>query len=236
MKFLYRFLFSLSLFLIFFFVKAETKKPISSSNNKPLVLQWEVSHSRNTDQISLIFKQKSVELVTNTSSYQKGHVARLGRFETPLDTKLKKIKDQVQRYYKQLRKTVPLSSLIKDPRIKLHIDPHAPVLRINEEQIKYEQTYFKAMAHIIYKVWEHEWTCIECALYKKNKKFILRTVKKRKSGPESEAKDKVKKRGKTKKIEEKNQQQKFLKKRLNCIPKGKNKVECIDHQFGIFEI
>ncbi|MDE0118984.1 MAG: hypothetical protein OXM55_03125 [Bdellovibrionales bacterium] len=236
MKFLYLFLFSLSLFLISFFAKTETKKPASLSNNKPLVLQWEVSHSRNTDQISLIFKKKSVELVTNTSSYQKGRVVRLGRFEASLDQKLKKLKDQVTRHYKQLRKTVPVSSLIKDSRIKPPVDPHAPILHINEEQIKYEQAHFKTIANIIYTVWEHKWTCIECALYDKNKKFILRTVKKRKSGPESETKDKAKKRSKVKKREEKTQQQKFLKKLLNCLPKGKTKVECIDPQFGIFEI
>ena len=90
------------LYILFFFLnpvlfppaKAETEKKVSSSSEKkPLVLQWEVSHSRNTDQISLIFRQKSVELVTNTSSYQKGRVARLGRFAFPLNSKLKAIKE-----------------------------------------------------------------------------------------------------------------------------------------------
>ena len=182
MKFLYSIIFLLS-FILVSIVRAETKKVISASNDRPLVLQWEVSHSRNRDQISLIFRQEYVELVINTSIYQKGKIAHLGRFKSPLTSELKILKNQIKWYYVQLKKTVPVSSLIKDSRFQkaLVVDPHASVLRINEEEIKDGQTYFKPLSKVIYKVWEHKWTCIECASYKQQKEFIIRTVKKLKS-------------------------------------------------------
>ena len=217
-------------FILFPFVNAETGgENISSSDNKSLILQWEVSHPRNTDQISLIFRQKSVELVTNTSSYQKGSVARLGRFESPLNSELKKLKEQVNRYYAHLKKTIPLSSLIKDVRFKPSVDPHVPVLYINEEEIKNGQAYFKPLANIIYTVWEHKWTCVECASYKKKKTSIVRTVKRKKSGSENETGVETKRKLRTSK-------QRFSRKLLDCTPTGKNEVECVDPQFSIFEI
>ena len=83
--------------------KAEEANPVLlSANKKPLVLQWEVSHPRNTDQISLIFREKKVELVTNTSSYQKGKGVSLGRFESSLNPELKELKEQVGRYYARM--------------------------------------------------------------------------------------------------------------------------------------
>ena len=207
----------------------------SSVDKRPLVLQWEVSHPRNTDQISLIFREKTVELVTNTDSYQKGKVARLGRFESSLTVELKDLKDQVGRYYARLKKTVPLSSLIKDPRVQASVDPHAPVLRISEEEIQRGNAYFNPLASIIYKVWEREWTCVECATYKKTRKSIVRTVKKLKPNLNKKA-DERKASGKPSKNQWEERKQSFSKKLLNCIPKGKKKVECIDPRFGIFEI
>ena len=234
MNFLYVFILFLNCCALLPFSNAETRKLRSSSNEKPLVLQWKVSHPRNTDHISLIFRQNSVELVTNTSSYQAGKIVHLGRFESPLNAKLKELKDQVNRYYNQLKKTVPLSSLIKDSRLRPSIDPHAPVLYINEEEIKNEQAYFKPLANIIYTVWKHKWTCIECASYSKERKSVVRTVKKIKSEPKSKKGGEKKERSEVKK-QWKKDKQKFSKKLLNCLPKGE-KIECIDPQFGIFEI
>ena len=225
-------------FLIPFAYSADTRTEELKSfplDKRPLVLQWEVSHSRNTDQISLIFREKTVELVTNTSSYQKGKVVRLGRFESPLTVELKDLKDQVGRYYARLKKTVPLSSLIKDPRVQASVDPHAPVLRISEEEIQSGHAYFKPLALIIYQIWEREWTCVECATYKKTRKSIIRTVKKLKQGLKRSA-DKKKAHGKISKNQWNERKQNFSKKLLNCIPKEKKRVECIDPQFGIFEI
>ena len=202
----------------------------SNTSKKPIVLQWQVSHSRNIDQISLIFRQDSVELVTNTSSYQKGKIIRLGWFKTSMNPELELIKEQIKEYYTQLKNTVPISSLIiKDLRIPSTVDPHAPILRINEKKVHRRHSYFNPTAKIIHEAWERKWICIECATYKKKKKNIIRTTK----NLQSKSQNKQERKEKTQWEETK---QTLVKKLLNCIPKEKKKEECIDPQFGIFEI
>ena len=66
------------------------------TNEKPLVLQWEVSHSLNVDQTSLIFRQDTVELVTNTHSYQSGDEVRLGWFQSPMNADLERLQHEVR--------------------------------------------------------------------------------------------------------------------------------------------
>ena len=218
---------------LFSIANVKPEDTFSSFDRKPLILQWEVSHLRNRDQISLIFRQQSVELVTNTSSYQKGRIVRLGHFQSPLNPKLKVMRGQIQQYYIQLKETIPLSSLIKDPRFQPPIDPHAPVLRINEEKIQSQQTHFKPLAQLIYSVWDRKWTCVNCVLYEKQKKSIVRTTKKMKSELKTKIPYKVNNEA-IKKWE--TTKQTFSKQQLDCVQKSKNKVECIDPQFGIFEI
>ena len=205
---------------------------------KALVLQWEVSHSRNTDQVSLIFRPKKVELITNTSLYQKGEIVRLGRFQSPLTSKWQKIQKRVSDYHKELTQTVPLSTLIKDKRFKLHPDPHAPVLRLNGEELKEGGIYFKELEAIIRQVWEHKWSCVECAEYQRHKKNILRTVKVAKADTTNnrtkKAISKNKKNGMT--VQWRTQKKAGSYKDFKCVPKETGKVECVDERFGVFEI
>ena len=196
---------------------------ISQTSNKtktvqqPLVLQWEVFHPRNRDQISLIFRDHKVELIVNTSSYQKNNQSRLGRFESSMNPSLTNLKKQIEQYYAHLKSTVPLSSIVKDKRFKPKTTPHAPVLRINTETIRHTSSYFKPLAQIIRQVWEkHNWLCVECAVYKRQGRNIVRIVTK----PNSSSQE----------------QKKFSKKQLNCIKKQRKLLECIDRQFGIFTI
>ena len=233
MKFLYIVVFSLNS-ILFSFTNAGTVENSSTFDKKPLVLQWEVAHLRNTDQISLIFKKQSVKLVTNTSSYQKGRTVRLGQFESPLNSQLQTLKEQINQYYTYLNETVSVSSFIKNSRRPL-FNPHAPVLRINEEEIQSQQAYFKPLAKLIYTVWNHKWTCVDCVLYEKRKSSIVRTVKKIKSGLNAKTVTKKKGHNTTRKQWE-TRTQVFSRKQLNCISKEKGKIECIDPQFGIFEI
>ena len=208
-------------------IKEEITPP---TNTKPLVLQWEVSHTRNTDQISLIFKQNHVELVTNTSSYQTGKTIRLGWFKTSMNPELELIKEQIKQYFTQLKNTIPISNLIiKDSRFQPTVDPHAPILRINEKKVHKKHPYFKPAAKIIHEAWKRKWTCVECATYKKKKKSIIRTVKKLQAESQN-------KQGKKEKIKWEETKQTLVKKLLNCISKEKKKEECVDPQFGIFEI
>lgn len=201
---------------------------------KPLILQWQVSHFRNTDQISLIFRQNTVELVTNTSSYQTGEKARLGRFKSPMNPELKGLEEQIKSYYDRLRKTVPMSTLITDPRFHPIVEPHAAILRVNEEEMQRGHPYFQTLVNIIYAVWEQEWICVECAIYEKTGNFIKRTVKKikpttkRGTASQKNSQDQIQDQWEIK-------EQKFTKKQLDCLSKSNDKIECID-LFGIFEI
>lgn len=228
-------------FFLFFLVPeaySDTKqKENPLADKKPLVLQWEVSHFRNTDQISLIFRQDTVELVTNTSRYQKNKPVRLGWFESPMNSEFEQIKRQISLYYTSLNKTIPLIQLIPIPKfikglnVQATVIPHAPVLRIGEKKVHRKHPYFQPMVDIIHQAWKWKWLCMECAVYKKRGRFILRTEKKLQTNLKTQKTDQKKIKKQWKEVK-----RSFAKKMLNCLPMGNNKVECVDPQFGIFEI
>ena len=197
------------------------------AGNPPLVLQYEVSHSRNLDQISLIFRRDSVELVVNTSSWQfdssyrqNDKNPRLGRFESRLTPRLLVFKMQAQLAYESLSQSVPLASLLDLPPHSP--DSHAPVLFLGGREIEESSPYFVPLARIIYRVWESaNWNCLECAIYKKRRNKIVRTVKR-----VSESK-------KSPQIEKKV----FSEKELSCRESEYSvRIECMDPDFGTFEI
>ena len=69
-----------------------------TSKSAPLVLQIEISHPRNTDQTSLIFREKTVDFVTNSfqiSSQQKSSKFLLGHFQTTLNNDFKILQKQI---------------------------------------------------------------------------------------------------------------------------------------------
>ena len=207
------------------------------SKKNTLVLQWEVSHPRNTDQISLIFRPTKVELVTNVSFYKKGQKVRLGRFQSPLTPNWQAIKKRVSRYQRELKKTVPLSTLIKDDRVKPHHKPHAPILRLDAEVIHEGSAYFKELTTIIHEVLNHQWSCVECAEYQRQKKAIIRTIKKQVNKNQNLPNTANKQKGPTKSSPKwKTHKKTFTLKELNCVSKGQGKVECVDQAFGVFEI
>ena len=213
-------------FFLAFFSQVVFFQKSAFANSKPLILQLEVSHPRNTDQISLIFRQSTVELVVNTSNWQQDQRSpQLGRFGSTLTPKLNSIKEQIKQIHIQLKKTVPVLSLIKDSRFKPLPSPHTPVLRINDEEIKEGHPYFESSASIIYQIWKIKWTCLDCATYQKKGNRILRILQNLILEIHS-------KEAETKKFRKKI----FSKKRLNCTPKSTGKMECIDPLFGIFEI
>lgn len=223
--------------MCFFFIFDNTTPVYSKTSQRPLILQWEVSHSRNTDQISLIFRQNTLELVTNTSIYQtpREKTITLGYFQSPMNPQLKKIKKDIETSYNYLKQTVPVLSLIKDSRLQIPFNPHAPVMRINEEEISSRDSRFKTLTSIISRIWKQDWICIDCAIYKKKKKSIIRTVKKLKSPETLSHFNKIKKNSKNKNQWE-TKTKKFSRNSLNCIPQGKRSWECIDPKFGIFEM
>ena len=208
--------------------------PVTEKQNKPLVLQRMVSHPRNIDQISWIFRENKVEMVTNTSTYQKSKQPRLGRFESSITPLLRSLKKRLNRYHGRLQQTVSLSSLIKDRRIQPSHIPHAPILRLNAREIKEGSTFFKELEDIIQQIGNTKWKCVECAKYQKHKKGVFRIVRKRISVKNKKEGSPSKQA--TKKTSRYLVQKKILsKKSLNCIRKTKSRWECVDKKFGIFE-
>lgn len=203
------------------------KKPVSQEV-QPMVLQWVASHHRNTDQISLVFKQDNVDMVTNTSSWQKDKM-RLGRFSSRYTEKLAALKEQVEEYYIEWTSTVPASSFINIDGFPIREidDPHAPILSLAGEPIPKNHPYFEALSNIIYSIWENEWSCIECASYRKRRNSIIRTVETSASPQEGQKKSTAKKNRQT-----------FSKAQLECLPKekGQDAIECVDPEFGIFKL
>ena len=236
-------IFLLRCFFIFFLLfsiiqlKAQDKEIIKRPpvDKKPLTLQWEDSQHRHLDKISLIFKKDTVELITNTFSYQTDKAVRLGKFQAYMNSDLLFLKAQIENYYSYLKDTVLVSTLLEDSGIQLSPIPNMPVLSINGEEIPNGHPYYKPASDIIYKIWEKKWFCVECATYKKTKKFIIRTTRQLKSNVKKKTEGKKTKKNKVKKWWKINKQ-KFTKESLNCIPTGKKKIECIDSLFGAFEI
>ena len=205
----------LKLLLILSAVSASAR----TEKTKPVVLQWTASHFRNIDQVSLIFKKDHVELVTNTSSWQKDGAVKLGQFESSYTKDLKKLSRQIETYHAKRLNTVPALNFIKIKNLKVKTDPHAAVLTVNGKKIPNGQPDFKALSKIFYTIWEHKWRCIHCAVYTQVKSSIVRTltisIKNINTPP------KLKKT--------------FSKKDFNCIEKQKA-MECIDPGFGIFKL
>ena len=228
MFFTVRFILSCSCIALAFFFQNIVSQKTAFAKTKPksLVLQWEVLHPRNTDQISLIFRQRTMELVVNTSHWQKNQKSpRLGRFGSDITPQLKSMKRRIQRSYTRLKQTVPLLSLVGDSRLRSSPSPHAPVLKINGEKIEEGHPYFKPLTNIIRQIWQNEWICLECATYQRKGNKILRTLQGINTGLDSKRREGE---GTQKKI--------FSKKELDCVSKTKGKMECVDSRFGIFEI
>ena len=191
----------------------------TSSSPKPLLFQFRVSHQRNVDHISLVFRGDKLQLITNTSSYQKSKTPSLGVFEINMNPDLKDLEQKLQAYYKELSSTISMLDFINKEGIKLRksIDPHAPIIQINEEKIEDDDIKFGQLMPIIQNIWEHKWECMECATYSKKENRIIRTIKKPKQGEQEVVKT-------------------FSKQQLRCYDKPDKQVECVDPQFGIFEI
>ena len=152
-----------------------------TEDERPLVLQYQVSHSLNTDQVSLIFRQEFVELVVNKDYWQKEAMPRrLGRFRADYNGELSRLKREVGLYHDRLKRTVPLLSLLDVPDIpsmrERGPDPHAPRLSLGGEEIPSGHRVYEDLFGILESVWDHRWRCLVCASYRIEGDSIVRTM------------------------------------------------------------
>ena len=198
------------------------------AKEKPLVLQMTVSHPRNTDQTSLIFKGKTLLYVTNVHQSSKNATkpVQLGQFSTPITTKLHLFKKQIQAYKKLLSsERSPLKALLKKTDILRAIayipqtKPHMTRILIGGDgkvlEVKNGHPYFQALKQILIKARQSPYRCQSCATYHKKGSSVIRTVKKQNTSP---------------------QKRTFSRQQLECRTLDKKKIECVDIAYGLFEI
>ena len=204
------------------FLVLMTGGPITKAFAETIVLKMEVSHPRNVDQMSLTFKERTVEFVTNVfqiNSQDQAQSPQLGQFEISMTSIMNSLKRILRSYYRMLTVNsdngLDLSSIIKAIGNAPVTIPHAPILHLNDYRVPYYHTYFLDIRNTFREVREEEWNCVHCAEYRKDGRSILRVIKKR---------------------GQREQKRKFSTRALNCYRLDQKRLECIDPQFGIFEI
>ena len=205
--------------------KKSGKKLASYEGEKPIIIQRIISHSRNTDQVSFIFREDRVDVNTNTTSLQDG-TPRLGQFSSRYTKQLTELRKQVSEYYRVWTSTVPASSAISNNSLirQRAMHPHAPILIFAGEQMPNNHPYSTPLSKIFYSIWENQWVCIKCAFYKERKNSIVRII---------QTSDLPAPGGKSLNVQK--TRKVFKKDQLNCLPKG-HKIECVDPEFGIFDM
>ena len=190
----------------------------------PLVLQMQVSHPRNVDQTSLIFREETVEFVINSfqiSSQQKSPKFLLGHFRATFNNDFEILQKQIVSIRDNLTsKNKKKATDSKDKKSEpVQVVPHAPVIYIggndNPLTVRENDTHFESLRNILFKVRDQNWKCISCAKYEKRGKSIARTVEKENQKATSKM---------------------FSKEDLKCVSLDEDRIECIDPQFGIFEL
>ena len=190
-----------------------------TSSSTPLVLQMDISHPRNVDQTSLIFRKNTVDFVINsfqTSPKNKAQNARLGQFTTSLNKNFKSLQKKIESVK---RSFISKNKKRNTKNMEGSIQPHTPVIRIGGDgsyiTIRERDTQFESLRNMLRKARDRKWTCVSCAEYKRNGQSIARVVKKKGGKAKSRT---------------------FSRKSLKCISIDKDRIECIDPQFGIFEL
>ena len=167
-----------ALWLFFLPFQAETEKPAPD-----LILQWEVSRPTGEHQVSLVFTTDHLDLFTNTFLWQEQSAPpRLGHFTSPLDEKWQVERNRINIYLSLLKERPPVDAghlLLKEnfPESLVELiqeSPHAPVVRLNGYEIREGDSYFPVLEEIFPLIWENQWTCTDCVIYRSRRKGIER--------------------------------------------------------------
>ena len=154
----------------------------------PMVLQYQALHFRNTDEISLVFRQDTVQLVVNTDSWQKETMpSLLGVFEARYDIDLSILKDRLEIYrdihteygveYRDYYTQFPTLMDIPEFRSMVAPDPEAPIISIGGKEVSSGYDYYETLFEVIRSVWDHQWSCVHCASYRIQGDSIVRAIK-----------------------------------------------------------
>ena len=174
-----------------------------------LVVTMDQSYFRNSDNRSLTFKEVTVEARTNVFQVavrQEDRVPRLGRFKTSMTPNLESV-------YTSLRYGVAVNR-------RFDFVPHAPLLHINGQRVHHQDSDFQTASETLLATIEEAtqrgaWTCVRCAEYWRAGNAILRI---------------------TKDLDREEARHTFSIGELDCRSLGDGRLECVDSEFGLFEI
>ena len=180
-----------------------------------VVASMEVSHYRNMDYQSLAFEGTNVEFVTNVfffDAQEPNRLPSLGRFQTSMTPRLRILESIFRAYHEMLSRG-------KGSILDFPIVPHAPIMHINKQRLYYGMPLhssveddFRAATE---EIWNGDWTCVACAEYRRDGRNISRTDRS---------------------VDREESRRRFSRRDLDCRSFGDGWLECIDPDFGIFEI
>lgn len=206
---------------------AATAAADGAAADAPVVLQREVSHPRNVDQSTLVFREGRVEFVTNAFLRGAGRperTPRLGRFRLPSEGRLASFRRLAAAYRRMAANRRRRSSGALLARIEEALGgrppraPHAPVIRLGGDgtaaELRPSHPHFGLLDRVLREAEGMEWECVSCAEYALDGDSVTRTTRTAGGAPAAKT---------------------FSKDELGCRPAGDG-LECVDGEFGVFEI
>ncbi len=137
-----------------------------------VILKMDVSHSRNLDQVSLVFQKTVVGLVTNVfqiDPQEANQPSRLGQFEISMTPELENFKSMLRSHYR----------VLTNNNITQNHVPHASTFHLNGQRVDHNYLHFSHLESIFSRVRKREWTYVRCAEYERRGRSIIRIVKNR---------------------------------------------------------
>ena len=171
-----------------------------------VVLEMFVSWFRNGDRTRLAFKATTAELAVN--NFQQDAEINIPRLGR-FTAPMTSAMESLRSLLQRYYEMVVDSGLFR-------LVPHAPIVHLNGRRVHPDHAYFDNVTGVFRQAMENgEWTCVDCAEYTRDGHSILRTAIERGRGE---------------------RRRMFSTRALDCRFAGGERLECIDPDFGIFEI
>ena len=203
-----------------------------AQDNTDIILQYQSSHPLNSDRATLIFGPNRVELATNFTFFSLAN-PRLGLFQRPYNGQLVAIKRKILAYQKlifgQKQRNGGSQELMAKIRKKFGHDflgnrsnPSSIKIKFKGQMLEVRESnpHFNALKDALTQARGPSWNCEDCAEYKRVGTDVSRVVKKNGHTVNTTI---------------------FSRQQLHCrtlpvVGHSKERIECFDAAFGLFEI
>jgi len=174
----------------------------------PFTVTEAVSHARNLIFRSLTFRGSTVEARTNVFSLDRRQANRPVRLGR-FETSMTPTLGSVQRFFQRFT--------LWPGNESLEFIPHAPIVYVNGRRVHHEHSdFFDFRSAFVTTIEEaaNRWTCVDCAEYRRTDGSIWRVSI----------------------VDGEESRDRFSFRDLDFHPIGGGRLECVDPEFGIFEI